>query len=252
MSGQGIHHRRVVQRVVFHLASLGLMLVLAAVAILEAGVHSHIIVVRRLSSSLSLDTLAVSLVAAAASVLLGAGLMLSLLSLSMKLGLDILLLRRGVSVSLLGRGRMHTSSRGGHAGDNGNGNRGGALAGGTRDNRGRNRGDTGTGSSRLRDRSRAGWGPTLTRVSLLLGPATSGSRPPGDWVQSGIHPPVGVGGGGCGAALGLMLGTAKALEVLSAVGMLAHGFFECLYRGQRKPIEACHGDIGEVSDQWGT
>lgn len=232
MSSQGIHHRRVVQRVLFHLASLALVLVV--VAVLEARVHSHIIVIRRLlPTRLSLDTLLVgraltaSLISAS-SVLLGAGSMLSVnLSLSLKLSLDKMLcvglLGLGVSLSLRRSGRMHTSRRGGHPGNNGNGDGGGALTGGTRDNRGRNRGDTRTGSTRLGDRSCAGGRLSLGRVLLLLGTTTSRSRPPRDGVHGRIHPPVGVRRGGCSAALALVLGAAKALEVLSAVGMLAHG-----------------------------
>ena len=239
MSSQGIHHRRIVQRVVFHLASLVCVLVLAAAVVLEARVHGDIVSIGRLSARLSLDTLVSRALSASlvstSSVLLGAGCLLGLgLNVSLKLGLGMLLLRvglslslslsLGVSMSLLGGNREHTSRRGRHAGNNGNGNGGGALTGSTRNNRGRNRGHTRTGGSCLRDRSGASGGLALSRVLLLLGATTSRSRPPGDGVKSWIYPPVGVrrGGWSWDASFGLVLGAAKSLEVLSAVGMLAH------------------------------
>lgn len=234
MGSQGIQHRRVVQRVLFHLASLVGVLLLIVVAVLEARVHGNIISISRLSARLSLDTLVsrpltASLVSAP-SILLDAGLLslglvMSLsLRVSLKLSLSMLLLCVGLGLGMnLGHGsRMHTTGRNGHAGNNGDRDRGGALTGSTRNNRRRDRGHTGAGGSRLGNRSRAGRGLPLGRVLLLLRATTSRSRPPCDWVKSGIYPPVGVRGGGRNAAFALVLGAAKTLEVLSAVGRLAH------------------------------
>lgn len=233
MGGQGIQHRRVVQRVLFHLASLVGVLLLVVVAVLEARVHGNIISISRLSATLVSRPLTASLVPASSILLdarlLSLGLSMSLgLRVSLKLSLSMLLLYVGLGLGLglgmnLGHGsRMHTTGRNGHARNNGDRDRGGALTGRTRNNRRRNGGNTGAGGSRFGDRSRAGGGLPLGRVLLLLRPTTSRSRPPCDWVKSGIYPPVGVRGGGCNAAFALMLGTAKALEVLSAVGRLAH------------------------------